>query len=63
MENHFTQSGEATIFNSQFFNSFHGISGESLLLGKLFSRAFVGFNRESALRALPNTHIAPYWGK
>jgi len=47
MENHFTESGEATFF-----------AAPCLLvhfsLKKLFGRALSGFSRESALGALPN---------
>jgi hypothetical protein len=60
MENHFTESGEATFFFSapsllvHFRESLHKISKESLLSGKMFGRALTGFSRESALGALPN---------
>ena len=51
MENHFTELGEAT-FQLPFS---HFTESESLLFEKLFGRAPVGLNRESALRTLPNT--------
>jgi hypothetical protein len=58
MENHFTESGEATFSAPSllvhFRESLHRISRESLLSEKLFGRALAGFSRESALRALPN---------
>ena len=61
MENHFTESGEATFSSSQplvhFRESLHGISRESLFSEKLFGRAPAGFSRESALGALPNGAI------
>jgi hypothetical protein len=57
MENHFTESGEATFFSSQPLSSFHRISRESLLSEKLFGRAPAGFSKESALGALPNAPL------
>jgi len=58
MENHFIESGEATFLTLSllvhFRESLHGINRESLLSEKLFDRAPAGFNRESALGALPN---------
>jgi hypothetical protein len=59
MENHFTESREATFFLAlsllvHFRESLHGINRESLLSEKLFGRAPVGFSRESTLGALPN---------
>ena len=57
MENHFTESGEATFLALSllvhFRESLHGINRESLLSKKLFGRAPTGFSRESALGALP----------
>jgi len=65
MDNHFTESGEAT-FSAlnllvHFRESLHGISRESLLSEKLFGRAPA--SRESALRALPNgaQQVVKYW--
>ena len=58
MENHFTESGEATFLALSllvyFRESLHEISRESLLLKKLFGRAPAGFSTESALGGLPN---------
>jgi hypothetical protein len=49
MENHFTESVEATFFSSQLLSSFQRIT----LSEKLSGRAPAGFNRESTLgRAL-----------
>jgi len=57
MENHFTESEEATFFSSQPLRLFHRISRESLLSKKkLFGRAPAGFSRESALGASPDAH-------
>jgi hypothetical protein len=57
MENHFTESEEATSAPSllvHFRVSFHRISRESLLSEKLFGRVLTGFSRESGLGPLPN---------
>jgi hypothetical protein len=61
MENHFTESEEATFSAPSllvhFIESFHRISRESLLFEKLFGKALAGFSRESALEALPNAPL------
>ena len=58
IENHFTESGEATFLAPNllvhFRESLHRISGESLLSNKLFDRAHARFTGESTMRALPN---------
>ena len=58
MENHFQESGEAIFFTLSILVHFreplHGISIKPLLSEKLFDRAHAGFNRQSALGALPN---------
>jgi hypothetical protein len=57
MYNNFTKSREATFSAPSllvhFKESLHRINRESLLSEKLFSRAHVGFNGESAMGALP----------
>ena len=60
MENHFTELGETIFFiapslSIYFTKSLHKINRESLLFKNLSGRAPVGFNKESALIALPNT--------
>jgi hypothetical protein len=57
MYNNFMELGETTFSAPNllvhFKESLHRISRESLLSEKLFSRAPVGFNGESAMGALP----------
>jgi hypothetical protein len=58
VENHFTESDEATFsapsFLVHFKKSLHRISRKLLLSNKLFDRAPAELNRKSALGALPN---------
>jgi hypothetical protein len=57
MENHFTESGllfPALNLIVYFRESLHEINRESLLSGKLFGRAPIGFSRESTFGTQPN---------